>query len=118
MTDLAYMVREDWARQGTAMLSSSARIRELLGAGPVIFAVTDTRKFNRAHSADLEAAEYIVPGRAGHDVVNIADLTRLADDDRVANVAVVVLHPFGQRDNEALSEVVGSEALGRVFVMI
>jgi hypothetical protein len=64
MIDLAYMVGEDWAQQGTAMVLSSARIREWLGDGPVVFAVTDTRKFNRAgRSADLEAVEYIVPGR-------------------------------------------------------
>jgi len=56
MTDLAYMVREDWAQQGTAMATSSARIRDWLGDGPYLFAVTDVRKFNRIdHSADLEA---------------------------------------------------------------
>lgn len=86
--------------------------------GSVVFAVTDKRKFSGAHSADLEAAEYIVAGRAGHDVVDIADLTRLADDDRLVNVAVVVLHPFDQRDCEALSEMIGSEAASRVFVLI
>jgi hypothetical protein len=118
MTDLAYMVREDWAQQGTAMVSSSARIRDWLGDGPVVFAITDKRKFSGAHSADLEAAEYIVAGSAGHDVVDIADLTCLADDDRLVNVAVVVLHPFDQRDCEALSEMIGSEAASRVFVLI
>ncbi|HZN75107.1 MAG TPA: hypothetical protein VFC00_26025 [Micromonosporaceae bacterium] len=118
MTDLAYMVREDWAQQGTAMVSSSARIREWLGDGPIVFAVTDKRKFNGVHSADLETAEYIVAGHARPDVVDIADLTRLADDDRLVNVAVVVLHPFDQRDCEALSKMIGSEAAGRVFVLI
>jgi len=118
MTDLAYMVREDWAQQGTAMASSSARIREWLGDRPIVFAVTDERKFNGANSADREAAEYIVAGRARQHVVDIADLTRLAHDDRVVNVAVVVLHPFEQRDCEALSEMIGSEVAERVFVMI
>jgi hypothetical protein len=118
MTDLAYMVREDWAQQGTTMVSSSARIREWLGDGPTVFAVTDKRKFNDAHSADLEAAECIVAGRARPNVVDIADLTRLADDDRLVNVAVAVLHPFDQRDREALSEMIGSEAASRVFVLI
>ncbi|MEU4244219.1 hypothetical protein [Actinoplanes sp. NPDC026619] len=118
MTDLAYMVREDWAQHGTAMVSSSARIRDWLGDEPVVFAVTDKRKFNGAHSADLEAAEYIVEGRARHDVVDIAALTRLADDDRMVKIAVVVLHPFDQQDCEALSEMIGSQAAGRVFVLI
>lgn len=119
MTELAYMVREDWAQQGTAMVPSSARIREWLGDRPVVLAVTDKRKFNRAgRSVDLEAAEHIVPGRAGHRVVDIADLTCLADDDRLARVAVVVLHPLERRDCEALSEMIRSEAVGRVFVLI
>jgi hypothetical protein len=117
MTDLAYMVREDWAQQGTAMASSSARIREWLGDRPIVFAVTDKRKFNSVDSADREAAEYVVAGRARQQVVDIADLTCL-DDDRTVNVAVVVLHPFEQRDCEALSEMIGSEAASRVFVMI
>lgn len=100
------------------MVSSSVRIREWLGDVPVVLAVTDKRTFNGAHSADLEAAEYIVAGRARHDVVDIADLTRLADDDRLVNVAIVVLYPFGQRDCEALSEMIGSEVASQVFVLI
>lgn len=100
------------------MVSSSARIREWLGDRFIVFAVTDKKKFNGANSADREAAEYIVAGRARHDVVNIADLTGLARDDRVVDVAVAVLHPFEQRDCEALSEMIGSRAAERVFVMI
>lgn len=112
------MVREDWAQQGTAMASSSARIRAWLGDGPVVFAVRDKRKFSDARSADLETAKYIVAGRVGNDVVDIADLTRLADGDRLVNVAVVVLHPFNRGDCEVLSEMIGSEAASRVFVLI
>lgn len=119
MTDLAYLVREDWAQQGTAMATSSARIRDLLGDGPYLFAVTDVRKFNRIdHSADLEAAEYIAPGDAQRHVVNIMDLTRFAEDDRAADVPVVVLHPFERRDCEVLRSMLDSGTLGHMFILI
>ncbi|MFW6042025.1 MAG: hypothetical protein ACOC8M_03415 [Guyparkeria sp.] len=113
------MVREDWAQLGTAMTTSSARIRDWLGDGPYLFAVTDVRKFNRTdHSADLEAAEHIAPGDAHRHVVNITDLARLDEDDRAADVAAVVLHPFDRRDCEALGNVLDSGTLGRMFVLI
>ncbi len=100
------------------MVSSSARIREWLGDGPLVFAVTDKRKFNGARSADHEAAEYILVGPTRPNVVEIADLMRLAHDDLLINVAIAVLHPFDQRDCEALSEMIRSEAASRVFVLI
>jgi len=45
MTDLAYMVREDWAQHGTAMVQQSAVIRNWIGEPPYLFAVTDVKKF-------------------------------------------------------------------------
>jgi hypothetical protein len=119
MTELGYVVREDWAQHGTSMTTSSARIRDWFGVGPYLFAVTDVRKFNRMdHSADVEAAEYIAPGDAQCRVVNIMDLTRLAEDDRAADIAVVVLHPFERRDCEVLRSVLDSGTLGRMFILI
>ena len=113
------MVREDWAQHGTAMVRSSARIREWLGAGPVLFAVADVKKPTPAgHNADVEAADYIAPERAKGHEVNIAELWRLDQRDRTADLAVVVLHPFKLRDCETLHEVVDSGALGRAFVLI
>jgi hypothetical protein len=44
MTDLAYTVREDWARQGTAMQRQGEVIRAWLGEPPYVFATTDRRK--------------------------------------------------------------------------
>ncbi len=119
MTDLAYMVREDWAQLGTAMVPSSAHIRSWLGEGPFLFAVTDVRKFtDSGRNADVEAADYIAPGQTNRRVVNIADLVHLAEGDDCAHIPVVVLHPFGHRDCEVLRKAIGSGAFGRVFVMI
>lgn len=119
MTELAYMVREDWGQHGTAMVPSSARIRDWLGAAPLIFAVTELRKFNdKNRNADLEAAEYIAPKGTKLRVVNIADLTRLTDHESASAVAVVALHPYEQGDLETLRKVIGSASFGRVFVLI
>jgi len=117
MTDLAYMVREDWAQHGTAMMSSSARIRDWLGDRPVLVAVTDLSKFTDSdRSADLEVANYIAPGSAKHDVINITNLTRVAES--AVSAPVVVLHPFKQPDCEVLRTSIDSGALDRVFVLI
>lgn len=118
MTDLAYMVREDWGQHGTAMVPSSTRIRDWLGAQPYLFAVTDVKKFNGNDSADLEAARYIAPGDSKHHVASITELTRLADDERVAAVSVAALHPYGERGCEALRTAVDASTFGRVFVLI
>ena len=113
------MVREDWAQHGTAMVPNSARIRAWLGEGPFLFAVTQVQKFTDSERhADVEAADYIAPGRTNRRVVNIADLEHLAVGTDYAHVPVVVLHPFGHRDCEVLRKVIGLGAFGRVFVMI
>ncbi|WP_034274451.1 hypothetical protein [Haloechinothrix halophila] len=118
MTELAYMVREDWGQNGTAMAPSSARIRDWLGAQPSLFAVADVKKFNdNDGSADVEVARYLAQGNVNHHVGNIRELRGLAGD-RVADVAVVVLHPYEERDCEALREVIVAGTLGRVFVLI
>ena len=119
MTDLAYMVREDWAQHGTAMVPSSSLIRDWLGDGPPLFAVTEVKKFNdKNRNADLEAAEYIALAGTKLHVVNIADLARLTEHESASDVAVVALHPYEQRDCETLRRVIGSASLGRVFVLI
>jgi hypothetical protein len=121
MIDIAYMVREDWAQQGTAMVPSSARIRDWLGAEPYLFAVPDVKKFNaRGRNADVEVVRYISPDVDSSVVVNIAELPGVAQDERVADAAVVVvvLHPFGESDSDALDAAIGAAKLGRVFVMV
>lgn len=74
MTELAYMVRSDWAQHGTAMERSSAEIRAWLGDAPRVFAVLDASKYTGDRTADLEAATFITPRRADQTVVSFGAL--------------------------------------------
>jgi hypothetical protein len=117
MTELAYMVREDWAHNGTAMVSQSAIIREWVGGAPHFFAVTDVKKFNwNGRSADIEAVEYIAPDPSTRKPFNIRELRQLCDG-RVLRHAVVVLHPYDRGDLEVVRKTVESDALARLFVL-
>lgn len=119
MTELAYMVREDWGQHGTAMVPQSEVIRNWVGDAPYLFAVTDVKKFNRdGRSADLEAAQFIAPDTATRKVFNLADLHQLADGDRVLGHAIIVLHPYERADLTALQEAVTAGRVRRVFVLI
>lgn len=120
MTELGYMVREDWAQRGTAMKSNSVRIREWLGREPDVFAVTEVNKFNeRDRNADLGFARYLSPKVDTSRACNLAGLSALGRDGHAARLAVVVaVHPYGQRDCDALRHVVESGSLDRLFVMI
>jgi hypothetical protein len=118
MTELAYMVREDWAQHGTTMVPQSAVIREWIGESPYLFAVADAKKFQTDRAADLEAAEFIAPDASTRKVFSIAELGSLARQDKVLDHAIVILHPDEQQDLDALAEAVKHDALGKVFVMI
>lgn len=88
MTELAYMIREDWGQHGTAMGPQSAVIREWIGGSPYLFAVTDVKKFTRDdRSAGVEAAEYIAPDASRRKVFNISELSRLEREDKVIDHA-------------------------------
>lgn len=118
MTELAYMVRDDWGQHGTAMVPQSAVIREWASGPPYIFAVNDTRKFTRAdRGADVEVAEYIAPDAATRAVFDIGKLSRLETEDSVIDHAIV-LHPFEQRDLETIRRAVVAESVARLFVLI
>lgn len=119
MTELAYMVREDWAQHGTTMVPQSAVIRDWLGEAPYLFAVTDVKKFNHNdRSADLETANFIAPDADTCKVFNISELAGLARQDKVLDHAVVILHPYGERDLDALGDAVEHGSIDKVFVMI
>lgn len=113
------MVREDWGQDGTAMVPQSAVIRGWIGAPPYLFAVTDVKKFNHDdRGADVEAAEYIAPDRADRVVFNISELASLERDDKFIDHALVVLHPFDQRELETIRRAVTADSIGRLFVLI
>ncbi len=80
--------------------------------------VTDVNKFNeRGRDADLEFARYLSPGVDIPRACNLAELRDLRRDCQAGRLAVVAIHPYGQRDCDALRDVVESGALDRVFVM-
>lgn len=119
MTELAYMVREDWAQGGTAMATNSARVMEWLGSGSHLLAVTNLQKFNSGVlDADVEAARYLLPHAMERHEVNVVEIAELGGNKFIAGVGIIVLHPYEQRDLDALRTVLSSEAAGRVFVMV
>ena len=119
MTELAYMIRDDWGQHGTAMVPQSVVIRDWVGAAPYLLAVTDAEKFNRDdRGADIEAAEYIAPDKAERVVFDIKELARLGREDKVIDHAVVVIHPFEQRELETIRRAVEADSVGKLFVLI
>lgn len=118
MTQLAYMVREDWAQHGTAMVPQSAVIRGWLGEAPYLFAVKDAAKFHSDRSADLETAKFIAPDGIDRKVFSISELGGLSRQGKVLDHAIVILHPLEQRDLDTLAEAVKADAVSKVFVMI
>lgn len=113
------MVREDWGQHGTAMIPQSAVIRDWIGDPPYLFAVTDVKKFNLDdRGADVEAAEFIAPKKADRIVFNIRELSSLERDDKVIDHAVVVLHPYEQRELETIRRAVEADSIGKLFVLV
>jgi hypothetical protein len=118
MTELAYMVREDWAQHGTAMVPQSDVIRDWIGSAPYLFAVKDAKKFHSDRSADLETAEFIAPDAGSMKVFSIGELASLSREDNVLDHAIVILHPYDERDLDVLADAVKNDVLTKVFVMI
>lgn len=81
------------------MVPNSALIRDWLGAPPYLFAFTDTKKFTPdGRGANLEAADFIAPPRTERLVFNATDLAQIIEQDKTLDHAIVVLHPYKQRD--------------------
>ncbi len=118
MTELAFMVREDWAQHGTAMVQQSARIRQWLTDSSLFFATTDVKKFGASNSADREFVEYLGAGTAAPKVITFGDLRELRRDGDAIDAAVVALHPFKDQDCETLREVIDAGRLAKVFGII
>lgn len=118
MTEIAYMVREDWAQWGKAMRQSSDTIRSWLGTSRIVWVVGKPEKFNdHVRSADRETTAYIARSKPA-PVVGFARLAEVASRPEAADIAIVGLHPYDDRDCEALREVVDTGQVGRVYVQI
>lgn len=113
MTELAYMIRDGWAQHGTMMVPQSAVIREWLGVAPYFFAFADAKKFHTDRPADLETATFIAPDASTRKVISIRELAGLARQGKAFDHAIAILHPYEQRDLDALASAVKHRSLGK-----
>lgn len=118
MTSLTYMVREDWGQHGTAMEFQSNVIRDWIGDGPYLFAVADAEKLVEERPADLEVIEYLAPDASMRRVFDIDELARLSPERKAMGQAVIVIHPYDERELECIRKAVESESIDRLFVMV
>ncbi len=118
VTELAYMVREDWGQHGTAMVPQSARIRDWLGDLPLLLVTSDLEKYRDAHSADREFVRYLLGEKRRPEVVTFADLDELRRPGGAVVACLVALHPYREQDCERLREVVRAGRIARLFVIV
>lgn len=117
MTEVAYMVREDWAQHGTAMEEQSAVIREWLGDPPYLFFAPDIRKHHRENDADQEFVAFVAPDPDTRHVFDLGELPiRTSTDDVLP--ASTIIHLFEDRDCERLRKIIDGGAVERVFVIV
>lgn len=118
MTELAYMIRSDWAQDGTAMVEQSAVIRAWLGDAPYVFAVADAAKLATDRPADLEYIDFIESDPSSRRVFSFAALHEFTRPGETFDHAVTVVHPYKEADCELLREVVQTGRLARIFVIV
>ena len=118
MTDLAYMVREDWAQRGTALSRQSMVIRGWLGDPPYVFATADRKKYDGRSSADRDFVSFVAPTAAERRVIELSALVELRRSGKTLSHSIVVLHPYREQDCELLREIVAAGSVARLFVII
>lgn len=118
MTELAYMVREDWAQRGTAMRQQSAVIHDWLGNPPYVFATADRKKYEDRNSADREFAAYVAPAADERCVIDLPELRELRHADKTLTRPLVVLHLYKDQDCDLLREIVAVGSVARLFVIV
>lgn len=118
MTEVAYMVREDWAQHGTAMVSQSALVREWLGDLPLLLVTSDLKRWRDERSADREFVRYLLGSASSAKIVTFADFDQLRRPGDAVGGCVVALHPYGGQDCEVLREVIAARRVARVFVIV
>ena len=118
MTELAYMIREDWAQGGTSMVPQSAVIREWLGEPPYVFVASDLKRLREQNSADMEFINYVAVEKGSQRLVGISELRNLAQESSRFDGTLTVLHPHGQDDWELLRDLVTNNRIARLFVVV
>lgn len=58
------------------------------------------------------------PDAASRRIFNISELSKLKREDRAIDHAIVVLHPYEQRELETIRQAVEADSTGRLFVLI
>jgi len=118
MTELAYMVREDWAQRGTAMRQQSAMIRDWLGSPRYVFATGDRKKYESDHSADREFVTYVAQTADERRVIDLSTLSQFRHGDKTLTRPLIALHPYKEQDCELLREIVQAGYIARLFVIV
>lgn len=118
MTELAYMVREDWAQEGTAMEKQSERIRGWLGPQPYVVATGDLKQYGSHESADHEFVEYLTQGSNRQIVIEFSRLKEFREAGRRLNLPLVAVHPHEAGDCHVLQDVVQADSVGKLFVIV
>lgn len=119
MTAIAYMNRSDWAQNGRGMKDQSAVIREWLGPEPYVFAVVDTNQLGpRGRTGDVETIEYLSPSPAARHIANIVDLPKKSMIEQNKPMALLVIHPYDERELDATRRLVEDGSCERLFVML
>lgn len=118
MTELAYMTREAWAQAGTSMMPQSAVIRDWLGEPPYVFAASAPKRLQKPNSADMEFVKYVAVEKGSRQIVGIGELRKIAQESKRFNGTLTVLHPHEQDDYELLRELVNSDRVARLFVVV
>lgn len=118
MTELAYMVREDWAQRGTAMQRQSALILDWLGPEPYVVATGDLRQYRSPASAHREFIEYLTQGSNRQIVVEFSSLKELREAGSKLDRPLVAVHPHEVRDCEVLRAIAQADSVGKLFAIV
>lgn len=118
MTEIAYMVREDWGQHGTGMERQSALIREWLRGPPLLIATADLKKYNDEYSADREFLAYTLEDSRPSNVTTFPELAELTHAGDAVNGCVVALHPYKDEHCKVLRRIIARGRLARVFVIV
>ena len=108
----------EWGDHGQGMAENSIMIREWLGDGPYIYAVSDANKFSKDRQVDYDVAKYFAAPERPSVVLDIGGLSQLEKYEPHTLPPLVILHPYTIDDCDALRRVHDGNLLPRTFVMV
>lgn len=119
MTDLSYMIRSDWANFGIGIESNNQLVADRFDHKKVIVAVYNLEKFN---SGEDDAACDVLEGVADcglfvQDIVGTDHLMRSVERTNDSSHSILVVHPGGNDQYEAIRRMYDSGITSQVHVM-